>query len=154
VNANVTVHRAVVAALLAAVLGSLFGAASAPAGQTGSPEPIVSVVRHGGLCVSGTECRSRLRITDSTVSADGYVPRRLKPGERLLLLRAIGKVELGYLRAHPFTGTCPIAYDGSESIYRLRGFARPLASCHFDLRGVAAVRLAERIFGSLRPKQR
>jgi hypothetical protein len=78
------------------------------------------------------------------------VSRRLKPGERLALLRAIKALDPAYLRAHPFKGTCPIAYDGSESIYRIRGFVPPLASCTYDLRGVTAVRLAERLLATLK----
>jgi hypothetical protein len=111
--------------------------------------PIVTVTRHGGLCVTGRECRSTLRISDTTISGDGYVSRRLKANERLALLRAVKKLDLSYLRAHPFTGTCPVAYDGSESIYRFRGFARALPSCTFDLRGVEAVRLTETLLRRL-----
>ncbi len=77
--------------------------------------PIVSVVRHGGLCISGSECRSTFRITDTIVTGDGYRARRLKPAERAELLRALKAFDPAYLAAHPFTGTCPIAYDGQES---------------------------------------
>ena len=98
------------------------------------------------------ECRATLRISDTTISGDGYVPRRLKPSERLALLRAIGALDLGYLRAYPFNGICPTAYDGSESIYGFRGFTRQLASCAYDLRGVSAVRLADRLLATLRPQ--
>jgi hypothetical protein len=113
--------------------------------------PIVSVTRHGGLCVTGSECRATLQIGDTTISGDGYRPRRLETRERSALLRAIHALDAQYLRAHPFAGTCPTAYDGSESIYRFRGFPRALASCTYDLRGVQAVRLTERLLGTLRP---
>jgi hypothetical protein len=93
-----------------------------------------------------------LRITDTKVSGAGRLPRRLKPSERVALLRAIGKLEMASIRAHPFTGTCPIAYDGTESIYRFRGFSQPLASCTYDLRGVPAVRLTERLLATLKPR--
>jgi hypothetical protein len=119
-----------------------------------SPSPIVSVTRHGGLCVTGSECRSTLRIGDTTISGDGYRSRRLKESERAALLRAIHTLDAQYLRAHPFAGTCPTAYDGSESIYRFRGFPRALASCTYDLRGVQAVQLTEQLFGTLRPIRR
>jgi hypothetical protein len=128
--------------------------ATAAATAVRSVAPIVSVTRHGGLCVSGSECRSTLRIDDRTISGDGYASRRLKPSERAALLRAVRTLDARYLRAHPFAGTCPIAYDGNESIYRFRGFPRALASCTYDLRGVEAVRLAERLLGTLRPTRR
>jgi hypothetical protein len=141
----------VVLVLLAASFAGSAGAGAGSPGVFGSTTPIVSVIRHGGLCVTGRECRSTLRIDDTTISGDGYVPRRLKASERVALLRAIGRLDAKYLQAHPFVGTCPTAYDGSESIYRFRGFPRSLASCTSDLRGVDAVRLAER-FATLRPK--
>jgi hypothetical protein len=142
------------AAFVAASIGCSAGAASAPAGSRPAPKPIVTVTRHGGLCVTGTECRSTLRIGDKTISGDNYVSRRLKPSERLALLRAIRQLDPAYLASHPFKGTCPTAYDGSEAIYRFRGFSRPLASCAYDLRGVKAVQLVERLIGTLRPRTR
>jgi len=120
--------------------------------KAASPQPIVTITRHGGLCVTGSECRSTLRIGDTTISGEGYRPRRLTAAERAALLAAIAKLNLRYLKAHPFKGTCPIAYDGSEAIYRFRGFGRPVASCTYDLRGVEAVRLVERLLGTLKPR--
>lgn len=141
-------------ASIATVIAASVGATAASPAVFKPATPIVSVTRHGGLCVTGRECRSTLRIDDTTISGDGYVPRRLTASERVALLRAIGRLDSQYLQAHPFVGTCPTAYDGSESIYRFRGFPRPVASCTSDLRGVAAVRLAERLFATLRPAHR
>ena len=95
-----------------------------------------------------------LQIDDTTISGDGYASRPLKASDRIALLCAIGTLDAKYLRAHPFAGTCPTAYDGSESIYHFRGVPRALASCTYDLRGVAAVRLVERLLGTLRPTRR
>ena len=136
------VIAAVAAALLAAV----------PASGTSPPPPIATIVRHGGLCLSGSECRTVFVVTDRWISARGYVPRRFARADRLALLRAIKLLNMPYLRAHPFTGTCPIAYDGSESIYRFRGFERRLPSCTYDLRGVRAVRITERLLATLKPR--
>ena len=146
--------RAVAAALLAASIGCSAGAASGLAGPTSAPKPIVTVIRHGGLCITRMECRTALRISDTTISGDGYVPRRLKAGERAGLLRAIRQLDPAYLRSHPFKGVCPVAYDGSESTYRFRGFTRPLPSCTYDLRGIKAVQLVERLLGMLKPRSR
>src|SRR3954454_1141638 len=136
-----------VAVLLAAAL-----AAVAATAGTAASKPIVTVTRHGGLCITGSECRSTLRISDTTISGEGFRPRRLAPADRAALLAAIGKLSLRSLKAHPFEGTCPIAYDGSEAIYRFRGFPRAVASCRYDLTRVQAVRIVERLLGSLRPK--
>jgi hypothetical protein len=132
-----------------AVLAGVVAVASGPAA---APAPIVTVVRHGGLCASGSECRWVLRITDTTISGDGYVSRPLPSAARLALLRAIKKLSLAYLRANPFKGTCPTAYDGAESTYRFRGFRTALPSCTYDLRGVEAVRLTNRLLATLRPR--
>jgi hypothetical protein len=136
---------------LATMLAVVLGAAGSAA-QAASPKPIVTITRHGGLCVTGTECRTTLRIDDRTISGEGYRPRRLSASERVALLAAIRRLNLPYLKAHPFKGTCPVAYDGSEAIYRFRGFPRTLRSCTYDLRGVRAVRLAEQLIGTLEPK--
>ena len=155
VNASRAANLVVAAVLLAASFGgAMVGAAAASPAVVGTAVPIASVTRHGGLCATGRECRSTLRIDDTTISGDGYASRRLKASERSALLRAIGMLDTRYFRAHPFAGTCPTAYDGSESIYRFRGFSRPLASCTYDLRGVEAVRLAERLLGTLRLTRR
>jgi hypothetical protein len=127
------------------------GAAPAPSAAA-APQPIVTVVRHGGLCITARECRSTLRITDTAISGSDVKPRRLQPGERRALLRAIRALDPAYLDAHPFRGTCPVAYDGQESIYRFRGFSRPLACCKYDLRGVRVVRLVERLLATLKPR--
>lgn len=137
--------------LVTLVLSTL--AAGRAAAEVGEGAPaLVTVTRHGGLCVSGSECRSVLRITDSSIVAAGYVTRPLARAERAALLTAIARLDLAALRRHPFTGTCPTASDGTESVYRFRGFAYPLAACTYDLRGVAAVQLTERLLSTLRPR--
>ncbi len=144
----------VVLVLLGAWIGSA-GAASQSAGSlaTGAPQPIVTVVRRGGLPAPGGQSADRhFRISDTTISGDGYRPRPLKPNELLALRRALAALNRPYLRAHPFRGTCPTASDGIESIYRFRGFAPTLTSCTYDLRGVQAVRLTERLLAKLRPR--
>jgi hypothetical protein len=66
------------AGALAAFAVSALASASSPA----TPQPIVTIVRHGGLCAGGSECRRVLRITDTTISGDGYLPRRLERSAR------------------------------------------------------------------------
>jgi len=119
---------------------------------TASRHPIAVVVRSGGLCPSGRQCRSVARITDTAITADGYVPRPLRRATRAELLDAIDRLDVAELRAHPFKGTCPTAYDGVESVYSFRGFHHRIASCTYDLRRVRAVRIAERLFAQLRPR--
>jgi hypothetical protein len=147
---KVTTTCAVLVTLLAVSSGVL--ASGSATASVEAANRIVTIMRHGGLCVTGTECRATLQITDTKISGAGYVPRRLKASERAALLRAIRMLNLASIRAHPFTGTCPVAYDGTESIYRFRGFSKPLASCTYDLRGVRAVTLTERLLATLKPR--
>jgi len=140
------VHRKLVS-LLAVASGVLVGATAA------SASPIVIATSHGGLCFPRHECRSVGRIDDTTISAAGFRPRRLTSSERAALLAAIGRLDLQELRAHPFRGMCPTASDGTETIYRFRGFPQVVASCTYNLRGVRAVQLEKRLARSLRRLQ-
>src|SRR5262245_1636500 len=108
--------------VLAVLLAGPGGSATGSTVRVEAPQPIVTVIRRGGYCVVGSLCRTVLRIGDTTISGEGYAPRALKPRDRRALLAAIGRLDAGYLRTHPFTGTCPTAYDGRESVYRFRGF--------------------------------
>ena len=145
------VTRAIAILLAAAgcVVASCAAAGASP--SKAEKQPLVVVVRHGGLCVTGSECKTVFRITDSRLSGDGYRPRALSSTARRSLIRAIGDLGPAYLRSHPFGGTCPTAYDGPESIYRFRGFTPSIPSCKYDVRGLRAVRLTERLLAALRP---
>ena len=141
--------------LLVPILTALAVCAAAGAAATrDEAKPLVVVVRHGGLCLSGSECRFVFRITDTTISGDGYRSRALSPALRRLLLSAIHVLDPAYLRRHPFTGICPIASDGQESIYRFRGFVPSIPSCRYDVSGISAVRLTERLLATLKHKPR
>jgi hypothetical protein len=111
----VVVRTAIATVCLAlAALAAAWG--SATAGIERTAPPLVTVVRHGGLCVTRSDCRTVYRVTDTRITAAGFLPRRLAPAERRSLLRAIRALDLAAVRARPFTGTCPVAYDGQESI--------------------------------------
>jgi hypothetical protein len=115
-----------VATLAALVLPPLL--ATPAAGRQSPPGSLVTIIRLGGLCFQGrNRCRSELRIGDRSITAAGYRPRHLTRRERAGLVRAIAAVDIHYLRSHPFRGTCPLAYDGQESIYLFRGFPQPPA---------------------------
>ena len=115
---NNGVTRTLVAILLAVAVCAAAGASLTEA----ATRPLVVVVRQGGLCVTGSECKSVLRITDTAISGTGIARARLSPAARRSLIRAIRELDAVYLRRHPFKGTCPTAYDAPESIYRFRGF--------------------------------
>ncbi len=93
-------------------------ASAPPTSDAASSEPIVKVILYGGLCAIGRACRFVVRITNTAISGRGYVPRRPSRTARAKLLRDIATVEIVTLRKHLFNGTCPTAFDGTESIYQ------------------------------------
>jgi hypothetical protein len=125
---------------------------AASSGSAAAPQPIVEVVREGGLCPSGGECRLVLRITDTTISGQGYSPPRLSRSARSTLLHAVAALSWAKLRARTFEGTCPTAYDGTEAVYRFRGFSQALSSCRYDLRRVEAAQWTERLLATMKPR--
>jgi hypothetical protein len=135
---------------LALLLLLVPASASASAAIGAARPPIVTVTSHGGLCAAGGECRSTARITDTTISREGFVSRPLGRAARASLLRAVAALRIGKVRAHPFKGTCPTAYDGQEFVYRFRGFRYTLASCTYDLRSVQAVALTNALLVTLK----
>jgi hypothetical protein len=149
---GVTRILAIVAAAVA-VAAVAFTAGSADV-NSATTRPLVVVVSQGGLCWAGDSCRHVARITDTTISSEGFVARRLRPDERRALLRAMRELDVSYLRKHPFTGACPTISDGPESTYRFRGFVPRIPACTYDVRGIRAVRLTDRLLGSLEPKPR
>jgi hypothetical protein len=138
------VLRTIAAALIATAL------VAAPAAQSAAEKPIATITRRGGLCLARTECKQVLRITRTTISGEGYFPRRLRPADRTALLRAIAALDVKRLR--PFRDTCPTAYDARESVYRFRGVANALPSCTYDLKRVKAVVVTERLLATLEPR--
>jgi hypothetical protein len=145
---------ALLSLFVTATFFAVIGSASRGPKSTSAPRPIATVVQHGGLCYRGTglartECRSTVTITDRWISAPGARRRALKKAERAHVLSAIRKINADYLRAHPFRGLCPTTIDGLESSYRFRGFGRQLASCTYDLSGVRAVTLVNRLISQL-----
>jgi hypothetical protein len=81
----------------------------------------------------------RLRIDDA-IEPDGRVhataPERLELGSLPdaaleALVAEISATEFAALRSHPFTGTCPVAFDGQETVYTFTTAAgtERIASC-------------------------
>ena len=92
-----------------------------------------------------------LRIDDTTISGEGYRPAASRrPNALRCWPRSAGSTSR-YLRAHPFKGTCPIAYDG-RSRSTASAASRARCPCTYDLSRVEAVRLVEQLLGSLKPR--
>jgi len=121
------------------LLGLLFtGCAAIPAVPAASPEPepvvlLVKADTRGGLCATGSTCESSIIVmTDGTWTHvdDGAERTGWLSGDRVATLAdAVERTALA--AAPPFTGTCPIAYDGQEQVltWRREGRTLTVASC-------------------------
>ncbi len=107
----------VVAAVLAALLAGCSSLAGATPGSTPAARPLVTVV------VTGGECAAPACTTTIFVERDGRVHQAAKPPNDLgtvppatlaALDAAIKSADFAAIKAHPFTGQCPTAYDGQE----------------------------------------
>ena len=96
--------------------------------------PLVTVTTRGGECMDGP-CGSTITIErDGTVHEAAKPPNDLGtvPSELLTALDAAVKTaDFTAIRANAFTGECPTAYDGQETIYEFGapGGTERVASC-------------------------
>ena len=100
--------------------------------------PLVTVEATGGHCLEGT-CGSLVAI-----EADGRV-HQIEPAEMAIqqvpsdaivsLQTAIGITDFEAIRARPFTGDCPTAFDGQELVYTFATAHGPerIASCDVEV---------------------
>jgi hypothetical protein len=126
-----TAPRPIVAVLAVALLAL---AACGTAGPPPAQGALVSVERRGGECPGGP-CESLI-----VIERDGRVhqvkPQAAELGwmgaeNRNALDGAIRVTDFAVLRSRPFTGECPIAFDGQEVIYTFGAPGGPqrIASC-------------------------
>jgi hypothetical protein len=124
--------RLLVAAVAAALLAgcSLFGPAVG-----GGDGPLVSIDAHGGHCLEG-ECGTLTTITrDGRVTIEGSgdpVTDAVDPSLLATLAAAVDSADFARIISMPFTGECPIAFDGQELTYTFHPAGRApiaIASC-------------------------
>lgn len=124
-----------VAALLLAGCQSLPAVASLAPGAAG---PLVTVTVRGGECPEGAcggttviERDGRVRQTAPAAADLGQVP----PDVLTALDAAIKTTDFDVIRARPFTGECPVNFDGQETIYEFGtpGGVERIATCETDV---------------------
>jgi len=100
--------------------------------------PLVTVTTGGGECMDGP-CGSAIVIErDGRVHQTAPAPAELGtvPADVLTALDAAVKAtDFAVIRSRPFTGECPVGYDGQEVIYEFgapRGTER-IASCETEI---------------------
>ena len=100
--------------------------------------PLVAVEMRGGMCPAGACDNSVILERDGRVHAAAKPPNDLGQVDAramAALTAAIQATDWASLKAHPFTGQCPIAFDGQELIFEFAvgtGTQR-IASCEVDI---------------------
>ena len=93
---------------------------STPAPSAAPTRPLVTVETRGGMCAQGA-CDSTIAIeAHGRVHAIAPAPAELGtlPDRTLeALTTEIAQADFAALMSRPFTGTCPIAFDGQETVY-------------------------------------
>jgi hypothetical protein len=100
--------------------------------------PLVTVESRGGRCVDGP-CGGTIAIErdgrDCALAPKPLEMRPLPEALRLRLEQAIRAANFARLQSRPFTGECPVNFDGEELIYTFGTAAGPvrLASCEVEI---------------------
>lgn len=103
-----------------------------------APGPLVTVETRGGLCAGGPCGTTVVLDTDGRVHAAAKPPNDLGTVD-LATVAAIDALvrstDFDELRSHPFTGLCPVAFDGQEVVFEFATPAGPerIASCEVEV---------------------
>jgi hypothetical protein len=104
----------------------------------GAVGPLLTVETRGGECFAAP-CGSTVIVErDGSVHSAAKPPNALGqvPPEKLAALdAAIRTTDFAVLKSHPFTGECPIAFDGQEFIFEFGapGGTQRVATCEVDV---------------------
>lgn len=135
-------RRATMRRLIATLVCSLFIGACSPSAVASllptSTLPLVTVTTRGGECPEGA-CGSTLVIERDgrlhQTAPESFDIGQVTPETLAVLDGAIKTAEFRAIRSRPFTGECPVNFDGQEVIYEFgapSGVER-IASCETEV---------------------
>lgn len=123
---------------------------TAPSFQPG--DRVVVIGGSGGLCPPGVTCgqETAYQRDGRYVTTSGGQEREAgKVSEALVdaLVAEIAKADFAAIKAKPFTGTCPTAYDGQEITYTFTtaGGEEKLPACTYDLSDDPLIKAAQEL---------
>jgi len=130
--------RALAAILAIAALVAACQSLPAVASLAPAAGPLVSVSVHGGECVGGPCGGTMVFERDGRIHQTEPAPTELGrlPDDILVALDAAVKTtDFDLVRARPFTGECPVAFDGQEYIYEFGapGGTERIATCETEI---------------------
>lgn len=128
-----TLRLAVLATILSLSACTTLGSVVLPA--TG---PLLTVSTRGGMCAGGACDTSVILDRDGRVHAAAKPPNdlgRVSAEQMATLTAAIAATDFNALRARPFTGECPVNFDGQELIFEFSvgSGTQRIASCEVDI---------------------
>jgi hypothetical protein len=100
--------------------------------------PLLTVQMRGGLCPEGACANAVILDRDGRVHAAAKPPNDLGQVDAkalAALTAAIQATDWAAVKSHPFTGQCPVAFDGQELIFEFSvgtGTQR-VASCEVEI---------------------
>lgn len=132
------IRLALLLSVLAVATGSLAACGTAVPATIPGTGPLVTVQMRGGMCPEGACDTSVVLERDGRVHSAAKPPNNLGVvlAERMNALNAaIVAADFTALKSKPFTGECPVNFDGQELIFT---FATPsgsqtLASCQVEI---------------------
>jgi hypothetical protein len=101
-------------------------------------DPLVTVQMRGGMCPDGT-CDAEVVLERDGRVHDGKTPRgvlgRVSANAFAALDAAVLSADFAALKSRPFTGECPVAFDGQELVFEFAvpGGTQRLASCEVEI---------------------
>ena len=101
--------------------------------------PLVVVTVRGGECVDGpcggTTVIERDGRVHQTAARGGRARRAARRTSSTALDAAVKTTDFDVIRARPFTGECPVAFDGQEFIYEFGapGGVERIATCETEV---------------------
>ena len=117
---------------------ALAGCSTTPGVPIPGAGPLVTVQMRGGMCPDGA-CDSRIVLERDGRVHDGKTPQtvlgRVTPNSYAALYAAIQRADFAAMKSKPFTGECPVAFDGQEQAFEftVAGRTQRLASCEVDI---------------------
>jgi hypothetical protein len=103
--------------------------------KIGADATVLTIRTRGGHCMNG-ECWSekQIKANGSFTAADSTGAQKtgtLDAARVAELIEQIAATDFEQLKVQPFTGTCPIAFDGQEYIYTFQTLSGPqtIESC-------------------------
>lgn len=102
--------------------------------KIGAGDVLLTIRAEGGNCIGGCWSEKTIKANGSYTAADvtGAQKNGTLDAETVAeLTQLIAAADFEQIKAQPFTGTCPIAFDGQELIYTFQTTSGPqtIASC-------------------------